>query len=237
MEDERRETDVAQPASAPAVPAASESTSTKTEVVGEPETASEKDSKPGSEGEGKKDEPEESALREWFELVARAAFWALILYLFVFQVSVVEGPSMQPNFQTYDRLVIDKLTYRLSAVRRFDVVVFQATETDRRWPGKESKDYIKRVIGLPGERVMLKEYKVYINGKLLEEPFEFEKSSYRDLEEFVVPPKHYFVMGDNRPDSKDSRSPGLGYVPESQIRGIARLRFMPLSRWKWFWRD
>ncbi len=233
MEDERRETGVAQPASAPAT----ELTGARTEVVGEPETASGKDKISGVEVEQKKDEPEESALREWFELIARAGFWALVLYLFVFQVSVVEGPSMQPNFQTFDRLVIDKLTYRVSSVRRFDVVVFQATETDRRWPGKESKDYIKRVIGLPGERVMLKEYRVYINGKLLEEPFEFEKSPYRDLEEFVVPPKHYFVMGDNRPDSKDSRSAGLGYVPESQIRGIARLRFMPLSRWKWFWRE
>src|SRR6185295_11782709 len=91
-------------------------------------------------------EKEISAIREWLELIGRAGFWALILYLFFFQVSVVEGPSMQPTFTSDDRLVIDKLTYRFSDVHRFDVVVFQAVEA-RRYRGpndtEESKDYIK----------------------------------------------------------------------------------------------
>src|ERR1043165_1812341 len=100
----------------------------------------------------KEGEKEVSAIREWFELIGRAAFWALILYLFFFQVSVVEGPSMEPSFHTNDRLVIDKITYRFSKVHRFDVIVFQALDSDR---STENKDYIKRVIGLPGEKVEL----------------------------------------------------------------------------------
>lgn len=189
-----------------------------------------------------------SAMREWLELIARAAFWALILYLFFFQVSVVEGPSMEPSFHTNDRLVIDKITYRLSKVHRFDVVVFQALETDRH---AENKDYIKRVIGLPGEKVEVRAVakegvglllQVSINGVELQEPAEVDNrlNYFGHKQEFVVPPHHYFVMGDNRKDSKDSRNAGLGtlgFVPESQIRGVARLRFLPAGRWKWFWRE
>jgi signal peptidase I len=190
----------------------------------------------GSKAKEDDSEHHVSALREWFGLIARAAFWAMVLYLFVFQVSVVEGPSMQPNFQTNDRLVIDKVTYRLSSVHRFDVIVFQAMDMDRRLPDREYKDYIKRVIGLPGEEVELKGGRILINGKLIEEPFgpKPEPHYFSGNEKFLVPPRHYFVLGDNRGDSKDSRNPGIGYVPEGQIRGLARLRFLPVSRWTWF---
>ena len=227
MEDERREGEAAQAVPKPA-----------SDASVQPESAVQvngSDSKP-AEVFG---EHEESALREWFELIGRAGFWALILYLFVFQVSVVEGPSMQPNFQTSDRLVIDKLTYKFTSIRRLDVIVFQAVEVSRYQTNHESKDYIKRVIGLPGERVRLKGNSVYVNGVLLPETFPLSKDFcyYGVPDEFVVPPQHYFVMGDNRGDSKDSRSPALGFVPESQIRGLARVRFMPLNRWTWFSRQ
>ena len=142
---------------------------------------------------------------------------------------------MQPNFQTSDRLVIDKLTYKFVPISRFDVIVFQAVEVDMYHQNRESKDYIKRVIGLPGDRVSFKDSGVYVNGKLLKEPFAYDRPRqyFCVTSEYVVPPKHYFVMGDNRDNSKDSRSSSLGFVPESQVRGIARLRFMPLSRWDW----
>src|SRR5437762_2805041 len=121
MEDEKRELDVARDDSA--AETGISAPNLKTEVVGEtgePVATSEtvapvagekieaKDKKEADES----DDKEVSALGEWLELITRAAFWALILYLFFFQVSVVDGPSMQPNFATNDRLVIDKLTYR-----------------------------------------------------------------------------------------------------------------------------
>jgi signal peptidase I len=178
-----------------------------------------------------------SALREWIGFVCRVGFWALLLYLFVFQVSVVEGPSMQPNFQTNDRLVIDKLTYRLVPVRRFDVIVFQAIDMHAWRAQRESKDYIKRVIGLPGENVVLKGGQTFVEGQLIDEPYgPNPMPHFMGAEEFQVPPHYYFVMGDNRGDSKDSRSEEMGFVPESQIRGLVRLRFAPLNRWKWFGR-
>lgn len=244
MEDEKREMDVARGDSEAATEIGAPPL--KTEVVGEPTEAT----PAKSEDE---DEDGVSAVGEWLELITRAAFWALILYLFFFQVSVVDGPSMQPNFATNDRLVIDKLTYRFSNIRRFDVVVFQAVDTDhctveeyKDWfgkkyklPSRESKDYIKRVIGLPGDRVQMKGCDVWINGQPLQEPETVKIGTcyFNGPDVFVVPPKHYFVLGDNRGDSKDSRAVGLGFIPESQIRGIARLRFMPLDRWKWFGRE
>lgn len=202
----------------------------------EPVTAETKEDGKKEEGDDQ-DEPV-SAMREWFDLILRAGFWALILYLFFFQVSVVDGPSMQPNFQTNDRLVIDKVTLVFSSIHRFDVVVFSAVDSEK---SQESKDYIKRVIGLPGETVEIKAGKIFIDGKQIEEPFEPNSTPcFFGTEKYVVPPYHYFVMGDNRMDSKDSRvsgmSSGLGFVPYSQIRGIARLRFLPVGRWKWFWR-
>jgi len=227
MEDERRDVEAAQAVPNPAPPVEPEAPVDQ--------NADSKECEPSKEREAER-ESEMSAIREFVDLIGRAAVWALILYLFVFQVSVVEGPSMQPNFRTGDRLMIDKVTYRLSPVKRLDVIVFQMVEYSWNRADRESKDYIKRVIGLPGEHVSLKGNKVFINGKELVEPFQFDRQIcyYGVPDEFVVPPKHYFVLGDNRGDSKDSRSPMLGFVPESQIRGIARLRFLPLSRWQWF---
>ena len=96
-------------------------------------------------------EDEESLLKEWVGLLVRAGLWALLIYLFIFQVSVVDGPSMLPTFQNGDRLVIDKLTYRFATIQRFDVIVFDSI--DREKLPRMSRDYIKRIIGLPGERV------------------------------------------------------------------------------------
>jgi signal peptidase I len=186
---------------------------------------------------------ESSALKEWVELLVRAGFWALLIYLLVFQVSVVDGPSMQPNFEFYDRLVIDKLTYHFSPVKRFDVIVFEAIDYDRQ--PRQSRDYIKRVVGLPGEKVTIRNQQLFVDGNKVAEPF--KTRSYVNLDTnpnppeagpygvtIVVPPKHFFVMGDNRGSSHDSRSAGLAFVPESQIKGLVRIRWWPWSRLAWF---
>lgn len=197
--------------------------------------------KPVEVNKEKEDDAEPSALKEYLELFVRAGFWALLIYLFLFQVSLVEQDSMNPSFYEGDKLVIDKLTYRFSAIKRFDVIVFETIDTGS-YPRKP-KDYIKRVIGLPGETVEIHDGNVWIDGKKLDDKFGPTYVNSPEGQIYVVPPHHLFVMGDNRGYSKDSRSEtglmgreSLGFVPEGQIRGVVRLRFWPWNRLQWFWR-
>lgn len=190
---------------------------------------------------GDNEEDEQSALKEWIELLVRAGIWALLIYLFIFQVSLVEQDSMNPSFYEGDKLVIDKLTYHFSSVQRFDVIVFETIDTGSN--PRKPKDYIKRVIGLPGETVEIRDGSVWINGQKIEDKFGPTYVSAPEGQIYVVPPRHYFVMGDNRGYSKDSRSEkglfgreSLGFVPAGQIRGVVRMRFWPWSRFSWFWR-
>lgn len=191
------------------------------------------------------DDEEDSALKEWVELLVRAAGWALVIYVFIFQISVVDGESMVPTFHHGDRLVIDKITYRVSNVSRFDSIVFEAVDVDK--TPRRPRDYIKRVIGLPGEKVELKDGAFWIDGQKLDDPYgpAVSQTHLRPGETLVfeVPKGQYFVVGDNRMWSKDSRDyhaghvdgrQSLGFVARRQIRGLVRLRFMPLKDWQWF---
>lgn len=191
--------------------------------------------------EDEEGETEQSALKEWVGLLVRAGIWALLIYLFLFQVSIVEGDSMNPTFSDGDKLVIDKLTYRFVPVGRSDVIVFETVDAQKE--PRRARDYIKRVIGLPGETVDIHNGGVFINGERLEERFgpTFANSAWdgREAQTFVVPPGYYFVMGDNRKFSKDSRVEGrqsLGFVCGRQIKGLVRLRFWPWRSWMWFGR-
>jgi len=210
----------------------------------EPKPVEKKSDKASAEDE------EQSAFKEWVELLVRAGTWAMLIYLFLFQVSVVHGDSMNPTFngndaEGKDKLVIDKLTYRFSDIKRNDMIVFEAIDLDKK--PRRPQDYIKRVIGLPGETVEIKDGSVWVGtgGKLvkLDEPKDFGPTytgswlEGQGSQSWIVPPRHYFVMGDNRRYSKDSRVEGrqtLGFVPERQIRGLVRIRFWPFSRWSWF---
>ena len=185
------------------------------------------------------DDAEQSALKEWVGLLVRAGIWALLIYLFIFQVSIVDGDSMKETFHHGDKLVIDKLTYRVSPVGRFDVIVFETVDAlkEPRWP----RDYIKRVIGLPGETVAIHDGGVWVNGQKLDDRFgpTYTNSAWdgHQAQTFEVPPGYYFVMGDNRGFSKDSRVEGrqsLGYAAAGQIKGLVRLRFWPWRDWTWF---
>ncbi len=168
-----------------------------------------------------------SFILDVFETTVLALVIFLLIYLFLWQPHRIKGHSMEPNFHDGELILTNKISYQLHNPQRGDVIVFRA-------PMEEDKDYIKRIIGLPGERVMVKDGKVYINGHRLEEPYlsssVVTQGSYYlpEGQEKIVPPKSYVVMGDNRPFSSDSRE--WGPVPYKNIIGKTWFRYWPLSR-------
>ncbi len=162
--------------------------------------------------------------------IVKITFIALIIVVpirtFVFQPFIVKGASMEPNFHSGDYLVIDELSYFLRQPERGEVVVFH-------FPGNPSQRYIKRVIGLPGERVEIKEGKIAIYKPGSKEPIFLDESKYlpsRDAAEreavATLGPKEYFVLGDNRAFSSDSRN--WGSLPRENIIGRVLFRLWPI---------
>lgn len=161
------------------------------------------------------------------EVVVMALAFFVILYLFLFQPHQVRGSSMYPNFHDKEYLLTDKISYRFGEPERGDVIIFKA-------PRNEEYEYIKRIIGLPGERVKISEGKIFINDQLLDEsylPADFftRGGSYvPENQTLVLGDNEYFVMGDNRSYSSDSRD--WGPVGEVNIVGKAWLRYWPADR-------
>ena len=152
--------------------------------------------------------------------MARFATLLLVSYSLFFNLSVVRGSSMAPGIQDGDRILVEPWSYLLGPIERGDVVVL-------RYPLDPEIDYIKRIIGLPGDRVVLANGIVEVNGRLLEEPYVACIDPSSELVQ-DVPPGNYFVLGDNRPRSSDSRE--FGCVPESYVRGRVDLRLWPPAR-------
>jgi signal peptidase I len=164
----------------------------------------------------------------------QVAVLAAALWLFVFQVSVVSGHSMDPSLEPGDRLVVDKLSYHWSSLSRFDVVVFErprriSSGIDQVTIEGAGVDYVKRVVGLPGETVELRSGELYVNGVLVEQPFAFE-NDFDTFRPVTVPQGSIYVLGDNRGRSLDSRSWDIGAVPLSFVKGVARFRVYPFGR-------
>jgi signal peptidase I len=151
---------------------------------------------------------------------AQALGLAVVAYVLVFHLSVVRGASMNPGIHDGDRILVDHLSYVFGGVRRGDVVVL-------RCPVDPSLDYIKRVIGLPGDEVRIEDGSVYVNGALLDEPYVDRPDRRSKLLERVAP-DHYFVLGDNREHSSDSRE--FGQVSRELLRGRVDLRVWPPER-------
>jgi signal peptidase I len=143
---------------------------------------------------------------------------ALLINVFVGQATRVEGQSMEPTLHSDQRLVVEKVTYRLHGPERFDVVVLQV-------PSQGGELLIKRVIGLPGETVEFRDGQVYINGEMLDEPFIGADTRPGRREQVTIPPLHIYVLGDNRDHSNDSRS--FGPVPIENVVGRAWLSYWP----------
>lgn len=158
----------------------------------------------------------------YFVIVVLAAY---LMVTFVMQRTTVDGNSMYSTLHNKDSLIIDKLSYRFGEIERFDIVVFE-------YPHKKDVHYIKRIIGLPGETVQIIDGTIYINGEVLEESYGYEvmREARRAAEPILLGEDEYFVLGDNRNDSTDSRSDSVGNVHRSQIVGRAFVRIFPLNR-------
>ena len=160
----------------------------------------------------------------WFRDLMLSVLIAVLVILFLYRPVKVEGTSMMPSLFDQERLFINQYSYKfgLGDIKRGDTVVFW-------FPGDTTKSYIKRVIGIPGDRVAVQDGYVIINGRKLIE--NYVPPEYRDdssLPPELIPPEKYFVLGDHRVSSNDSRAWGL--VPRSYIYGKAVFVFWPLER-------
>ena len=175
-------------------------------------------------GRHKKPNSASKTILEWGGLIIAALVIALLIKTFLFQAFYIPSDSMVPTLEKNDRVIVNKLSYRLHDVHRGDIVVFKAP------PGADDdvKDLVKRVIALPGEEVEGRDNHVFINGKQLEEDYLPEGTITSDFPPVVVPPKSMWVMGDNREQSKDSRF--FKFIPEDDIVGRVFLRIWPLNR-------
>jgi signal peptidase I len=147
---------------------------------------------------------------------------SIFIIVFVYQPVKVEGTSMMPGLDDQERIFINKYVYRWEPIERGDIIVF-------RYPRDPSKSYIKRVIGVAGDHVQIDDGRVFVNGERLSEPYvpgDFRDD--RSYSETVVPPHSFFVLGDHRNRSSDSRE--FGAVPEKFIYGKAVFVYWPMER-------
>jgi signal peptidase I len=161
---------------------------------------------------------------EWVVFIAVALGIALLIKTFLFQAFFIPSESMVPTLKVHDRVLVNKLSYKMHPVHRGDIVVF------KRPPNEPSdiKDLVKRVIALPGETVEGRNGHVYINGRLLEEPYLPRGTLTETFSPVTIPANSVWVMGDNRQNSADSHV--FGPIRESSIVGRVFLRIWPLSR-------
>lgn len=162
----------------------------------------------------------------WLKTLASAAVYATLIVTFGFQVARVEGHSMAPTLGDQDRLIVNKLAYRLGEPRIGDIVMLY-------YPLMPDKSFVKRVIAEEGDTVRIVDGKVYRNDVLMDDSF--VPSDYRSHDDWgpqVIPEGYYFVMGDHRNNSSDSRH--WGYVPKKYIIGRVQLRWWPIQTARMF---
>lgn len=178
---------------------------------------------------------------EWMKAILIALVIVVLVRWLLFTPTLVSGQSMEPNFHNHERVIVNKIIYDIREPKRGEVIVFHAPE---------EKDYIKRVIGLPGDIVKVEGDQIFINDRLIEESYiqaEMDEAASKGITynrtanfkmvggELVgeeVPVGNVFVLGDNRSNSKDSRSSEVGYVPYEKIVGRADITFWPISEFK-----
>jgi signal peptidase I len=162
------------------------------------------------------------------EAIVVALAISVVLYLFLMTPHEVVGTSMVPNFQNGEHLIANKIVYQIGKPQRGDVIIFQYSET---------QDFIKRVIGMPGDTITLRDGRFYVNDQLLDESDYLDESVYSSGGEYLhegetveVPAGQYFVAGDNRPHSSDSRF--FGPIGEDKVKGKAWLVYFPFNSFR-----
>ena len=180
----------------------------------------------------KEEVSEEQRKKRKHQIIREVILYFMILFLcvkiipeYVIQHTIVDGPSMENTLQDRDHLMVEKISYHFDSLDRFDIIAFYPY-------GKEVDEYyIKRIIGLPGETIQIKGSEIYINGELLEENYGKDPITYAGIasEPITLGEEEYFVLGDNRTVSFDSRSAEVGIVHKDQIGGRAIFRIWPLS--------
>jgi signal peptidase I len=157
-------------------------------------------------------------MKELIVCSAQVIILTMLIINFIGRVSVVQGQSMYPSLTTNNRIVINLLAYRFHQPKRGEIIVF-------RCPSNPERDYIKRVIALPGEEISIRDGKVFINHNLLNEPYILRNFPDENISRIKLGENQIFVMGDNRCNSEDSRT--WGALDEKFIRGKAELIFWP----------
>lgn len=158
---------------------------------------------------------------EWVKSIVLAVVLAMVIKFFFFDFVIVDGSSMFPTLQNGERLVINKIGYHFTEPDYGDIITLDYDQ---------NTEYVKRIIANGGDTIEIINEVVYRNGVPLDEPY-VNPQPYASFEEVTVPSGHYFVMGDNRANSSDSRYMSLGFVPRENIIGKVIFRFWPLSAW------
>lgn len=159
---------------------------------------------------------------EWTKAVSIAIIIAFLLKAFIFSTSIVEGESMSPALDDGNKIIFNKFVYLIGKPDRDDIVIIQ----------RPLKNYVKRVIALPGEKVQMIDHVLYVNDEVFEQQFITDEAKRRtgNFGPIIIPDDYYYVMGDNRAISKDSRN-GLGFIEEENIIGRSEIIIYPFSEW------
>lgn len=171
-----------------------------------------------------------SELNDWVKSIIIAAFIAVLLMQLIVP-AVVREHSMEPSFYGGDYLIVGKINYKISSPHRGDVIIFKSDiPMNTAEPSQAKKLLIKRIIGMPGDVINISDNEVSINGEVIDEPYINEGGTPGDVVNYVVPKDSYFVMGDNRTVSIDSRRNEVGPVHKDRIIGKALIRLYPFNK-------
>lgn len=176
-----------------------------------------------SRRETSKKKKEKSTLREMIEVIITALVLAFVIKTFVVGNFWIPSESMVPTIEVNDKVIVTNFSYWFNEPQRGDVIVFK-------YPNDTRVDYIKRCIGLPGETVEFRDSRLYINGEPVAEPYLPEDLTFDDYGPVTVPEGQYFMCGDNRNNSADSRA--WGFLDRKLIIGKAQCIYWPFDRWK-----